>query len=1310
MTSQVTSTSALITWQQPRFTTPRSVSSYYIRYFKSTRPDEYPQSTRKRRVNLTNLDIYTNYTIDIAAYVSPLLSTYYASYNFTTKQAAPSPPQKVKANDIRSRSVSISWTPPLHANGVLKKYRIYIQSYHTSRLNNLNNGNKTVSQSEAAVTIDKLIPFTTYYVWVTAINVDGRELESDFERPTVFETNAEASSPPREVQWFNVTSHSVIVLWRKPATVHGNVEKYSVSLVSFLKQTIVKKVLAKKHENSLFLFVDNLVPYTQYTVTVQAGTRTNCCSNLLWSDANIDESTVTFTTQQAAPSQPARPNATNVLSRSCLIKWKLPDAPNGDIQFYLLSLYKKADNIDSSISHNMSNIDTFRHLAKNSTLQMELSSLSPYTSYGAAVTAVNIMNNTELKSKQSELVNFTTADEKPGAPSMCTVNRRGVNSIFMSWQPPEPHDYKVVFYYVKVNSTTTADSKNHSKIVSHLSDNVSNLLPYTEYKITVTAVTNNTQLWEGFPCYLKDKTKVGVPPVPEKLLLPVNMTEKGSTITVTLPQLNKTNGPIKVVKIIALELKPNTDWFENMSLPRADDDRVHAYTTINLTTDQVKEQVVIGSDNYGYGPLKPNTKYAFYVQWISEDKDSTGRRIQLISTSAGIVYTTDSFGSTASSSSSHVAPIVVVLLLVAIVTAVVVVVIWYRRRKAKKRDLHGQDRYTVQSKDIALQAIPTVQSDGQNGELAYKSGFIINSVGRSNEFENHIEKLSADDNDGFITEFEELASIGINQSTAIARKNAEKNRYKNIVPYDDYLVELGEVYGMDKLESEYINATYIDGFSRKNQYIVTQGPLPSTCADFWRMVWLERTEFIVMVTQVIESGKKKCFRYWSDSDTKVCDGLTVEVVLVVEMADYTVRTMKLQVLDEEHTVTHYHFKSWPDHGVPSYATDLLGLMFRVRRDSRHSTTPVIIHCSAGVGRSGTYVTIDTLIDCLDSQQEIDVKSTVTKLRMRRMDMVQSVLQYILIHNAVLEMNYTKKTEIPVSDYTNQFAKLLDVCPELPNCRKIKKEFDVLTKLSPTLDKSAFKIALLPTVRKRKNRDSQFIPPDTVRVILHCDGDSVDADYVNTEEGADYINASYVNGYHKRDLYIVTQAPLANTVADLWKMTFEQNVNAIVNLAQPHEFDKYWPDSGSQKFGRLTVNYSSLTETNSFKVYKLELTKGQSSYTIALFHYPFWPNDAYPSDVTGLIELMSQLDQWMKSVRGNRMIVHCCTGMGRTGVFCAVNNILDQMKSEGVANVLHVTRVLLDQRPRIIQTPEQYETVYSVIDRYQQSESIYSNVK
>ncbi|XP_062509071.1 phosphatidylinositol phosphatase PTPRQ-like [Corticium candelabrum] len=515
MSSQVTSTSALITWQQPLFSTPRSVR-YYIRYFKSTRPDRnrFPQSTRERRFNLTNLDIYTNYTIDIAAYVNPLLSTYYASYNFTTKQAAPSPPQKVKANDIRSRSVSMSWTPPLRANGLVKKYRIYIQSDHTSRPNNLNNGNKTVSQSQRVETIGKLIPFTTYYVWVTAINVDGRELESDFERPTVFKTNAEGSSPPRQVQWFNVTSHSVIVSWRKPVIVHGNVEKYSVLLVSFLKQKTVKKLLAKKHENSLFLFVDNLVPHTQYTVTVQAGTRTTCCSTLLWSDHNTDEPTVTFTTQQTAPSRPARPNVTNVLSRSCLIKWKLPDSPNGDIQFYLLSLYKKADNTDPSISHKTSNIDTFRHPAKNSTLQMELFSLSPYTAYGAAVTAVNVMNNTELKSKQSELVNFTTADETPTAPSNCDIKKRNSTSIRVSWDTPYPFDYKVEFYKVKVNYAANKDVTAKLLTVYHQSVQLSKLRPYTMYDITVVAVTNNTIILEGPACYLQTRTTLPVPDIP----------------------------------------------------------------------------------------------------------------------------------------------------------------------------------------------------------------------------------------------------------------------------------------------------------------------------------------------------------------------------------------------------------------------------------------------------------------------------------------------------------------------------------------------------------------------------------------------------------------------------------------------------------------------------------------------------------------------------------------------------------------------------------------------------------------------------
>jgi protein tyrosine phosphatase len=200
--------------------------------------------------------------------------------------------------------------------------------------------------------------------------------------------------------------------------------------------------------------------------------------------------------------------------------------------------------------------------------------------------------------------------------------------------------------------------------------------------------------------------------------------------------------------------------------------------------------------------------------------------------------------------------------------------------------------------------------------------------------------------------------------------------------------------------------------------------------------------------------------------------------------------------------------------------------------------------------------------------------------MQRMQMVQSELQYILVHEAVLEACYTRKTAISTANFAKEFAKLQD----------FEEEFSRLIKLARPLDKSDFKIGSLPTVLRRKNREPLFIPPDSVRVVLHLDDDSTDADYVNTEEGADYINASYIDGYYKRNFFIVTQAPLPSTVTDMWKMVFQQNVTAIVNLAQPDEYGQYWPSSGSESYGQLRVNWLSEGTRKAFTVYKMQLIK------------------------------------------------------------------------------------------------------------------------
>ncbi|XP_062509724.1 neuronal cell adhesion molecule-like isoform X2 [Corticium candelabrum] len=155
--------------------------------------------------------------------------------------------------------------PPLRVNGVLKKYRIYIQSDHTSRPNNLNNGNKTVSQSQTVVTIGQLIPFTTYYVWVTAINVDGRELESDFERPTVFKTNAEVPDTPSNCTATKTNLTSLLVKWNPYSSRDNAVVFYQLIFQSQFETKIVKTILTRLQET-------NLTPDTNYNITISAFT------------------------------------------------------------------------------------------------------------------------------------------------------------------------------------------------------------------------------------------------------------------------------------------------------------------------------------------------------------------------------------------------------------------------------------------------------------------------------------------------------------------------------------------------------------------------------------------------------------------------------------------------------------------------------------------------------------------------------------------------------------------------------------------------------------------------------------------------------------------------------------------------------------------------------------------------------------------------------------------------------------------------------------------------------------------------------
>uniref|UniRef100_A0AC35U5L6 Protein-tyrosine-phosphatase n=1 Tax=Rhabditophanes sp. KR3021 TaxID=114890 RepID=A0AC35U5L6_9BILA len=278
---------------------------------------------------------------------------------------------------------------------------------------------------------------------------------------------------------------------------------------------------------------------------------------------------------------------------------------------------------------------------------------------------------------------------------------------------------------------------------------------------------------------------------------------------------------------------------------------------------------------------------------------------------------------------------------------------------------------------------------------------------RIQDFAEHVRLMSADSDFRFSEEYEDLKMIGINLP-AIASElpvNRAKNRFTNILPYDHSRVKL--VSSDDDEGSDYVNANYIPGFNSRREFIAAQGPLPSTRDNFWQMVWEQYVPFIVALTKCVEKGRDKCHQYWPDADQMSVLYGDIEVTLMNETIyeDYTLRELKLLHIQNNvsRIVFHLHYKAWPDFGVPAHPTGILHIvrLFRSKVPPSKNCRPSIIHCSAGVGRSGTFITIDRLLQCMTLNQTLDVFGYVHEMRLERCQMVQNEQQYVFIHICIL---------------------------------------------------------------------------------------------------------------------------------------------------------------------------------------------------------------------------------------------------------------------------------------------------------------------
>ncbi|XP_050490841.1 tyrosine-protein phosphatase non-receptor type 9 [Bombus huntii] len=282
-----------------------------------------------------------------------------------------------------------------------------------------------------------------------------------------------------------------------------------------------------------------------------------------------------------------------------------------------------------------------------------------------------------------------------------------------------------------------------------------------------------------------------------------------------------------------------------------------------------------------------------------------------------------------------------------------------------------------------------------------------------------IEEIHSRGRAGLIAEYTEIRQRPPEGSfnNAKLRSNQSKNRYTDVLCYDHSRVCLSQIDG--DATSDYINANFVDGYKQKNAFISTQGPLPKTCGDFWRMIWEQQTLVVVMTTRVVERGRTKCAQYWGPEpgDEVQAGGFTVTTLEVDTNPDYTISMLLLtnNKTDEAREVCHMLYTAWPDYGVPQSARALLQFLALVRQQqnkllaSRGDTwaghprgPPIVVHCSAGIGRTGTFCTLDICISRLEDTGTVDIRGTVEKIRAQRAYSIQMPDQYVFCHRALAE--------------------------------------------------------------------------------------------------------------------------------------------------------------------------------------------------------------------------------------------------------------------------------------------------------------------
>ncbi|XP_030286208.1 receptor-type tyrosine-protein phosphatase S isoform X23 [Sparus aurata] len=1289
-------TSILLSWIAPAQTGQENqITGYELMYRKRDDKEEKRISFEPTTTYLLkDLKPFTTYTFRLAARSKHGVGAYTNEISAETPQTLPSgPPRKVEVEAVNSSSIKVIWRSPMPTkqHGQIRGYQVH----YVRMVNGEPTGQPVIKDiliddaqweyddsTEHEMIITELQAETTYSVTVAAYTTKGDGARS---KPKLITTTGAVPDKPR-LMVSTTNMGTALLQWHPPALTHGPLQGYRLR---FGRKDVDPLTVIEFPERENHYTTKEIHKGASYTFRLSARNKVG------FGEETVKE----VTTNEDVPSgYPQSITAEGATTSTIQVSWQpvLLAERNGQIVKYALQ-YK-------DINSPRSPSELFITAPESTVI---LDGLKADTTYDIKMCAFTSKGS----GPYSPSVQFRTQplDQAVFAKNF-HVRAAMKTSVLLTWEIPDTYNPAQPFTILYDNGQSVeVDGKLTQKLITGLQ-------PETQYSFLLTNRGNSAG---GLQHRVSTMT---APDILRTKPFLISKTNSDGMVTVELPTV-QTSERVRGYYIVVVPLKKQRPGKFLKPWDNPDEMNLEELLKeINRTSRALRFQ----------RQAEPKAYIAAYYKALPKDftlgdgniyGDFENKKLQngqeyiffvlaVLEMSENIMYATSPYSDPVVSADIDPQPIIdeeegliwvvgPVLAVVFIICIVIAILLYKSKPDRKRAESEARKGSLPNSKEMPLHH-PTdpvelrrlnFQTPG-SGASSHPSNLHLSSMASHPpipimDLADHLERLKANDNLKFSQEYE---SIDPGQQFTWEHSNLEvnkpKNRYANVIAYDHSRVLLSAIDGIPG--SDYINANYIDGYRKQNAYIATQGSLPETFGEFWRMIWEQRSAIVVMMTKLEERSRVKCDQYWPTRATETYGLIQVTLLDTVELATYCVRTFALfkNGSSEKREVRQFQFTAWPDHGVPEHPTPFLAFLRRVKACNPPDAGPMVVHCSAGVGRTGCFIVIDAMLERIKHEKTVDIYGHVTLMRAQRNYMVQTEDQYVFIHDALQEAVNCGTTEVPARNLYAYIQKLTQI-EGGENVTGMELEFKRLA--NTKAHTSRFISANLPC-NKFKNRLVNIMPYESTRVCLQP---------IRGVEGSDYINASFIDGYRQQKAYIATQGPLAETTEDFWRMLWEHNSTIVVMLTKLREMGRekchqYWPAERSARYQYFVVD--PMAEYNMpqyiLREFKVTDARDGQSRTVRQFQFTDWPEQGVPKSGEGFIDFIGQVHKTKEQFGQDGPIsVHCSAGVGRTGVFITLSIVLERMRYEGVVDIFQTVKMLRTQRPAMVQTEDQYQFCY-----------------